>query len=94
MKLEEIKDRMRDSNIGVQRGEKHPLYGKNRPIEWRKQHSERMKGEKHPSYGKYGSDNPKSKSVICLTTNKVFGSIKEAMSFLFYKTQRRYIVLL
>lgn len=44
--------------------------------------SESLKGKRigknNPMYGKTGSDNPVSKTVICITTGHCFGSIREA----------------
>lgn len=38
----------------------------------------KVKGENNPMYGKHGKDNKNSKSVICLTTMKIFYSAIEA----------------
>ena len=77
------------------KGENNPMYGKVYSDEEKEKMSERMKGENNPMYGKHhseetkkkignrkyskGKDNATSKSVICITTMKVFYSITEAM---------------
>ena len=45
---------------------------------YRKHMSEAKKGEKHPMYGKTGELNHRSKIVICIELNKIFGSTYEA----------------
>ena len=90
---EETKERISKSRVerGVAKGENNPFYGRKfsesmseETFEnWRKKQSEINSGIGNPMYGKHGKDNPNSKSVICLTTKKIFYSTKEAG--LFYK---------
>lgn len=48
-------------------GKNNPMYGKYR--------------ENHPMYGKQGKSNPKSKSVICITTKRIFYSTSEGAKY-------------
>lgn len=66
--------------------------GGNASEETKRKISEAQKGEKHPNYGKHlseetkrkiseaqkGANNVKSKSVICITTGRIFSSVREA----------------
>lgn len=45
---------------------------------YRKHRSEVQKGEKSYLYGKTGELHPKSKAVLCIELNKIYGSIREA----------------
>lgn len=53
--------------------------------ETKKKMSESRKGENNPMYGKgyllKGKNNVRAKSVICLTTNKVFGTVTEGSKY-------------
>ena len=40
-----------------------------------------VEGKNNPRYGKHGKDNPTSKSVICLTTKRIFYSIVEGAEY-------------
>lgn len=53
-------------------GEKHPLYGTERPEETRRKIGDSRKGKG------CGDEHPLSKKVVCLETNEVFNTIKEA----------------
>lgn len=62
---ESVKLRWEDEEYhNLHSGENHCCYGRS--------------GDKHPMYGKYGKDVPQSKIVVCLTTNNVYYSAKEA----------------
>ena len=62
--------------------ENNPMYGKHHNDEVKRKISEsrigKYVGENNPMYGKRGKDNQNSKSIICLTTKKIFYSVKEA----------------
>ena len=71
------------------KGEGNPFYGRcfresmseetyNR---WLEKRVESTIGENNPMYGKHGKDNKNSKSVICLTTKRIFYSTKEAGNY-------------
>ena len=75
-----------------QSGENHPMYGKKHSEETKKKISEAKKGKASPRKGVKLSEETKrklseakkgqnSKKVICITTNKVFDSIKSASQF-------------
>lgn len=51
----------------IPRGENHPMYGRT--------------GEATNMYGRTGEFHPRSKSIICITTNKRFGSITEGANY-------------
>lgn len=71
---------------GVAKGEKNPFYGRNFKESmseetyelWVEKHKIKNSGKNNPMYGKHGKDNKNSKSVMCLTTEKVFYSTVEA----------------
>lgn len=46
-----------------------------------KSRKEKYSKENHPCYGKYGKESNHFKSVICLTTKRIFPTIKEASKF-------------
>lgn len=48
-------------------GENHPMYGKHHTEEWKQKMS--------------GKNNPKAKSVICITTRKIFFAVKEGANY-------------
>ena len=54
--------------------------GRKLTTEHRKHMSEARKGENNPMYGvhRYGKDNPRACKVVCLETNEIFDTIKEA----------------
>ena len=75
-------------------GEKAPFYGKHhtqkskqllREANIGKKHSEeskqKMRGKNNPMYGKTGKDDPTARTVICLTTKRIFFTIKEAAEY-------------
>lgn len=71
--------------------EKHPNWGKHLSIETRRKISESQKGEKSHNFGTKWSDerresmsginNSLSKQVLCIETNQIFGSTREANRF-------------
>ena len=79
---EEEKQKVRER----MKGEGNPFYGRcfkesmseETYNKWMQRRIECGTGENNPMYGKHGKDNPNSKSVICLTTKKIFYSTKEA----------------
>lgn len=60
------------------KGNKNAFLGKHHTEETKKKMSELLKGEKNPMYGK---PSPKRKKVICITTGKIFNSIKDAEKY-------------
>lgn len=75
-----------------QSGENHPMYGKKHSEETKRKISEAKKGKTSPRKGVKLSEETKrklseakkgqnSKKVICITTNKIFDSIKSASKF-------------
>lgn len=67
---------------GVRRyGKENPFYGKHHTEENKKKHSLDISGENNYWYGKKGKDAPNTKSVICITTNMVFDTVKEACKY-------------
>ena len=65
-------------------------YGSHPSEETRKKQSENIDrekiskaniGENNGMYGKYGKDNPSSKPILCLTTRRVFHSVKEGADY-------------
>lgn len=73
----------------AQNGENHPMFGKRHSAETKKKISEANKGKQSPNKGKFLSKEIKdrisqskqgqgSKKVICITTDKIFDSIKDA----------------
>lgn len=85
---EETKKKISEANFGKQRteewkqkhselmrGENHPNYGNCHSEETKQKISEAMKG-------KYcGKNNPRSKSVICLTTKRIFHTTQEGAEY-------------
>lgn len=68
---EESKRKMSDTQLKKDiRGEKHHLYGKSHTEESKKKMS-----ENHCNYS--GKNNPNAKSIICITTKKIFKTIKD-----------------
>ena len=73
---EESKKKMSNTRKGIN----NPLYGKHHSQETKNKISESNKG-------KYiGKNNPSAKSVICLTTKRIFSTVKEASEY--YKCNR------
>ena len=78
-------------------GENNPMYGKdwregktkeelmehNKKISETLKAKNKWKGENNPFYGVHrkGKDNPRAKSVICLTTGKIFHTAKEGADY-------------
>ena len=70
---EETRQKMKDNHYDCS-GENNPMYGKHLSEETKRKIGEANKG-------KYaGKNNPKAKSIICITTNRVFFTVKEAAS--------------
>ena len=68
---EETRQKMRDNHYDNS-GKNNHMYGKHHTKESKQKMSE-------AKIGKYaGKNNPKAKSIICITTNRVFFTIKEA----------------
>lgn len=85
---EKHKDNIRKSQCG----ENHPMYGKKHSDETKRKISEANKGKKSHRKGVQLSDETKkklseskkglnTKKVLCITTNKIFESIKSASEF-------------
>lgn len=78
---EESKEKISKNHMDVS-GEKHPMYGKHHTEESKVKMSESQKGlhcgDKNYWYGKTGKSSSYKKSVICITTNAVFYTVKEA----------------
>ena len=55
--------------------------GKVIPEDTRKKIGDAKIGCKNPMYGKYGKNNPRAKSVICLTTKRIFYTAKEGARY-------------
>lgn len=83
----ETKKKISEANKGKLIGENNPNYNKPRSQEIKnkisktKKESGIHKGKNNPMYGKHGKDNKNSKSVICVTTKRIFYSIKEASKY-------------
>lgn len=79
-KLSEINKGKKLSNeIRKKISESHK--GKKFSDEHKRKIGETRKGEKHPMYGKRGEDNSNSKAVICITTGKIFSSVREGAEY-------------
>ena len=79
-------------------GENAPMYGKHHSVEAKKKMSENhanVKGKNNPRYGKRylveGKNNPRARSVICLTTKKIFFTAKEGGEY--YRINRTMITM-
>lgn len=68
----ESKQKMSESRKGKYCGENHPMYGKQHTEEWKQKIS--------------GKNNPRAKSVICITTKKIFFTAREGAEY--YNIQR------
>jgi len=91
---EDTKEKLRKINMGRTHSEEtrkkisNALKGREFSEETRKKISNALKGEKHPNYGKRqspdiifkksGANNSKSKKVLCIETQEIFGSSREA----------------
>ena len=77
-KISESMNGENNPNYG-KRGKDNHNYGKIHTKETKKLWSEQRRGENNPMYGvhRYGKSNPNAKSVICLTTKKIFYTLKE-----------------
>lgn len=62
-------------------GKNNPFYGKHHTDETKKKLSEANGGENNYWYNKKGKEAPNTKSVICLTTNKIFYTAREGAKF-------------
>ena len=71
---EETKQKLREFNIGKHCGDKNHMYGKKHTPET----IQKMK-ENQPDI--HGKNNPNAKSVICITTKKIFFTAKEGACF-------------
>jgi group I intron endonuclease len=82
------------------KGKNHPMYGKHLTEETKKKISEANKGKHHTEEAKkkmsearkgknIGNNNPTAKSVICLTTGRIFFTGKEAGEY--YNTGKTHI---
>lgn len=71
-----INEKRRQAMMGKRLGENHPMYGKHHSEEARQKISKATKGK----------NNPASRSVICLTTKRIFFTLKDAASFYNIKT--------
>lgn len=84
---EETRKKISEANKGAnnpnygKRGAETSMYGRTHTEEAKAKISEANSGVNNYLYGKTGFDNPKSKSVICLTTGFAFGSTCEAGRF-------------
>lgn len=67
---EETRQKISNARIGKYGGKNHPMYGKH--------HSEETKQKMIDNHADFGGKNhPRAKSVICITTNKIFFTSKE-----------------
>lgn len=71
--MNEIKRKIRESKKGKKRSKE--------TIKKISENHANMKGENNPMYGKRDKDAPSSKTVICLTTNRIFWSAKSGGAF-------------
>ena len=82
----------KDNIRKAQSGENHPMFGKKHSYETREKISNSTKGRTSPNKGKSLSEETKKKlsqskmgqgsiKVFCITTNKIFDSIKDAGEF-------------
>ena len=73
---EEHRRHLSESHIGVQAGEKHPMYGKHHTEESNLKNSLAHRGENNPNYGKHLSEETKNKIGA---SNKLIPKEKRAM---------------
>lgn len=71
---EETKKKISENHADFS-GENHPMYNKHHTEEWKQNHSEAMKGRYN------GKNNPRAKSVICITTKRIFFTTKEGAEY-------------
>ena len=76
---EEHKQKLSEAKKGIQFSEKH-----------KQKMSEVKKGENNHWYGKTGKDAPSVRSVICLTTKRIFHTVREAEKY--YNTDNSTII--
>lgn len=80
---EETKDKMRESLKGKVEGEKNGMYGK--------QHTEITKSKMSENHADFSYENhPRATKVICITTGKIFNTIKEGAEY--YSINRNSII--
>lgn len=82
---EQHRKQIGDSVSKAVSGEKNPMYGKKQTEEAKKKISDKAKGRKATdetkrkmSEKRQGKDNANSKKVMCIETNEIFDTIKEA----------------
>lgn len=84
---EETKRKLSESHKGKNCGEKHHFYGKHHSKETKEKISEKKKGKKHTEETiqkfkkRKGRKCGASKSVICLTTKKIFWTLQDGANY-------------
>lgn len=80
---EETKKKISEANKGLKAGEKHPMYGKKLSEEAKRKISEANKGKKFSEERRkqMSLNSSKAKKVICVTTNRIFHSAREAARY-------------
>ena len=83
----ETKRKMSENHFNIN-GENNPMYGKSHTEETKQKMRKKMTGRKATQETKEklskireGKNNPKAKSVICITTNSVFTTAKEGAEY-------------
>lgn len=71
---DDTKNKMSEAKKGKYYGKNHPMYGKHHSEETRKKMS-----ENHADFN--GKNHPQAKSVICLTTKRIFCTVKEGAKY-------------
>ena len=72
IQTKEVKEKISRGRLGKYKGKNSPMYGKHHTEETKRKISEARKGRY------LGSNNPNSKKVICITTDEIFRSSREA----------------